>query len=86
MVKDKDIHLGDILMLASLSCASSDGFKEVVFSTSSLTPTMASLPSLKLTWALPLVRGSTPVSALRDLKSVEERESERIGGIEENEE
>ena len=47
---------------------------------------MASLPLLKLTCALPLVSGRTPVSALSGLKSVEERESDRMGGIDENEE
>lgn len=57
-----------------------------VLSTSSLTPTIDSLPSLKLTCALPLVSGKTPVSAVRLLKSVEERESERSGGTDENEE
>ena len=56
----------------------------VDFSTSAFTPTIASLPSLKLTWAEPLVRGSMPVSALKGRKSVAERESARIGGCEES--
>ena len=56
----------------------------VDFSTSAFTPTIASLPSLKLTWAEPLVSGSMPVSALKGRKSVAERESARIGGWEES--
>lgn len=57
----------------------------MVFSVSSFTPMIASEPSLKLTCADPLVRGRIPVSALKGRKSVDERESGRMGGWEDSE-
>jgi len=58
---------------------------EAVFSTSALTPTIASLPSLKLRWAEPLVAGKTSVSALSGRKAVADLESGLIGGVSERE-
>src|SRR5256885_26861 len=54
---------------------------KTVLSTSALTPTIASLPSLKLRCAEPLVAGRISVSALNARNSVEVRESGRMGGL-----
>lgn len=63
------------------SSASKEDRPPIVFSTSALTPTIASLPSLKLRCALPFAVGSTSVSAVRGRNCVGERESGRIGGV-----
>src|SRR2546430_1250761 len=60
--------------LQPLSSPTTLSFDEAVGSTSALTPTIASLPSLKLRCAEPFVAGSISVSALSARNSVEVRE------------
>lgn len=78
-----DCALSSCMASSSLFCDCENGVDKV-FSVSSFTPTIASEPSLKLTWAEPLVSGRIPVSALNGRKSVEERESGRMGGCEDS--
>ena len=57
----------------------------MVFSTSALTPTMASVPSAKHIRALPLVAGRMSVSATKGRNWVAVRPSGRTGGVRDNE-
>ena len=67
--------------LSSLSSSVMLSWDETVLSTSALTPTIASLPSLKLRCAEPFVAGRISVSALKARNCVEVRESGRTGGL-----